>query len=374
MNANQFIDALEHEKIDFFSGVPDSLLSPFCDAIVNRFGTFSKNHVIAHNEGGAVALACGHYMATNEIACVYMQNSGIGNAVNPIASLAHPKVYGLPILFVIGWRGEPGTHDEPQHVFQGEATLQLLTDLGIEYLVVRDNTSISSIEEALSDFMKVAAEGKSAAFVIGKGAFTGDSHLYTNGYSLNRERAIELIAKAAANDPIVSTTGKISRELFEIRERNSESHEKDFLTVGSMGHSAMIALGVALAKPGLRVWCIDGDGSVLMHMGSLGIVGRMAPNYFIHVVLNNGAHETVGGMPTAVEKLDITSIACACGYSYVYSVEDEGSLIQALEDAKRQNGPILIEARVTLGSRSDLGRSTTTTHDNRDAFKRYLHD
>ena len=372
MDIGILFDAISKRGIDFFTGVPDSLLSVFCDEIVNRYGNFSKNHVVAHNEGGAVALACGHYMATGKVSCVYMQNSGIGNALNPVASLAHPKVYGIAMLFVIGWRGEPGIHDEPQHVFQGEATLKLLSDMEIDYCVIDKDTSLQQLENTLDRFKMLFADGKSAAFIVRKGAFTGNGHHYMNNYQYSREQAIGIVLEATGSDPVVSTTGKISRELFEIRKQRSAGHEKDFLTVGSMGHCVMIALGISMEQPERRVWCLDGDGSVLMHMGALGVVGYLSPKNFVHVVLNNAAHETVGGMPTVAGELDIPSIALACGYSHVHLSTDEQSLKDALGQTKNQNGPILIEVRVALGSRSDLGRPTIPTQENKDAFMRFL--
>lgn len=372
METSYFVSALEQSGIDFFTGVPDSLLSAFCNEIVSRYGIGGGRHIVAHNEGGGVALASGYYLATGKIPCVYMQNSGIGNALNPVASLTHPKVYAIPMLFVVGWRGEPGTKDEPQHVFQGEVTLELLADMDVEYVIIGESTTYEQLHTALSRFKELFEQGKSAAFVIRKNAFSDRDHAYTNAYALNREHAVEIVAKAAGNDPVVSTTGKISRELFEIRQKLGCGHEKDFLTVGSMGHSAMIALGIALQQPYRRVWCLDGDGAVLMHMGSLGIVASEAPGNFIHVVFNNAAHETVGGMPTAAGAMDLAAIALACGYSRAFKAEDPQALQEVLEENKKLCGPVFIEIYVALGSRSDLGRPTVESRENKNAFMRFL--
>jgi len=372
VDSSFFLDILKKQGVTFFTGVPDSLLNVFCDEIANRYGIGGKHHIVAHNEGGSVALASGYHLATGKIPCVYMQNSGIGNALNPVASLTHPKVYGIPMLFVVGWRGEPGVPDEPQHIFQGEITLQLLSDMDMAYFVVDKTTSPEQVKDALLRFTKLFAEGKSAAFVIRKGAFAGNGHVYGNTHTLNREQAVGIALEAAGSDPVVSTTGKISRELFEIRNKASQGHGRDFLTVGSMGHSVMIALGIALQQPERRVWCLDGDGAVLMHMGALGIVGSHAPERFIHVVFNNAAHETVGGMPTVAGGADLAAIALACGYRYVHEANDAQSLKIALEQAKAQKGPVFVEALVALGSRADLGRPTVSTQENKRAFIEFL--
>ena len=372
MDVKLFVDALNENNINFFTGVPDSLLGVLCDELVNRYGTDGGNHIVAHNEGGCVALAGGYHLASGSIPCVYMQNSGIGNAANPIASLTHPKVYGIPMLFIIGWRGEPGTKDEPQHVFQGEITLKLLKDMEIEYFIVDKTTMLADVESVLKGFSSLFAEGKSAAFVIRKGTFSGNNHSYHNSYTLNREEAIGITLEAASSDPIISTTGKISRELFEIRHNCGEGHERDFLTVGSMGHSVMIALGIAMQQPKRRIWCLDGDGAVLMHMGSMALVGNYNPEKFIHIVFNNEAHETVGGMPTAAKSIDLPSIAKACGYCHVFRATNAESLETVLAQAKTQQGPVFIEVQVALGSRLDLGRPTTTTAHNKLSFMNFL--
>jgi len=372
MNVDTFFSQLLKNGVTFFTGVPDSLLNVFCDEIVNRYGIGNKHHIVAHNEGGSVALASGYHLATGKVPCVYMQNSGIGNALNPVASLTHPNVYGIPMLFVVGWRGEPGVADEPQHIFQGEVTLKLLSDMDIECFIVDKNTSAGQTEDALLRFNELFAENKSAAFVIRKGAFSGNNHIYENDYTLNREQAVSIVLEATEIDTVVSTTGKISRELFEIRQKRAEGHARDFLTVGSMGHSVMIALGIALHQPKRRVWCLDGDGAILMHTGGMGIVGSEAPERFIHVVFNNSAHETVGGVPTVAGTVDLSSIALACGYRHVHKAYDGQSLKMILKKAKIQNGPVFVEIFVALDSRSDLGRPTISTHENKRSFMDFL--
>ena len=372
MEAERLVRLLAERGIDFFTGVPDSLLSGLCNYLMETVGIQPGRHIIAHNEGGCVALAAGHYLATGKVPCVYMQNSGIGNAVNPAASLIHPKVYGIPVLFVIGWRGEPGVHDEPQHLYQGEATLTMLDSIDVAQFVVSKDTTEEEIRIAMDGFNGLFQEGKSAALVIRKGGIAGPDGKYANGYHLVREQAIEKIIEAAGDGVLVSTTGKISRELFEIRVRRGESHGQDFLTVGSMGHSVMIALGIAQSKPGKAVWCIDGDGAMLMHTGALATVGSQRPENLVHIVLNNAAHESVGGAPTVAKSVDMPAAAKALGYREAVSVTDEGELAIALKRCANLKGPVFVEVKVSLGSRDDLGRPTVSPAENKEALMRFL--
>lgn len=370
MNASDFVRAV---GCDFYTGVPDSQLKGLCDYLYDNFG-ISKKHVIAANEGNATALAAGYYMATGKLPLVYMQNSGIGNIINPVASLLNDKVYAIPCLFVVGWRGEPGVKDEPQHIYQGEVTVKLLEDMDIVTAIIDKETTASDIQAKMAEWKDVFAKGKSAAFVVRKGALSYDGKpVYKNDYEMSREHIIELITEAAGDDIIVSTTGKASRELFEIREKNNDTHSRDFLTVGSMGHSSSIALGVAFNKPGSRVWCIDGDGSMLMHLGAMAVMGANSPSNLVHIVINNGAHETVGGMPTVSENLDVVKIAEGCGYKNAMTVSTEAELVKVLEKAKQGfDGLTLIEIKSALGSRADLGRPTLTARQNVENFMNYL--
>ena len=360
---------------EFYAGVPDSLLRPLCDYLMDAFGTDPRRHMIAANEGNAAALAAGYHLATGKVPVVYLQNSGEGNLVNPAASLLHRQVYGIPVIFVVGWRGEPGVHDEPQHVYQGAITLKLLEDLGIPAFVIGPETGDEEVREAMAGFRPLLAEGRDAAFVVRKGGLTyGKKRTYRNGYGLRREEAIRQIARAAGGDPIVSTTGKASRELFEIREALKQDHSRDFLTVGSMGHASSIALGVALHRPQERVWCLDGDGALLMHMGAMAAIGQGRPRNLIHIVLNNAAHESVGGLPTAAGGLDIPAIARACGYPCALTAETAGALDEALREAKVRQDLCLIEVKCAIGARPDLGRPTTSPQENKRAFMERLQD
>lgn len=358
---------------DFYAGVPDSQLKALCDCLMHAYGIDPLHHVIAANEGNCAALAAGYHLATGKVPVVYMQNSGEGNVINPVASLLSDKVYAIPMVFIIGWRGEPGVHDEPQHVYQGEVTLRLLKDLGVEAFVIGKETACEEAAMAMAAFRGALAAGRDVAFVIRRGALTYEGAVeYANSYKMTREEAIRRVVMASGEDPIVSTTGKASRELFEIRAARGQSHKYDFLTVGGMGHGSSIALGLALNKPDRTVWCVDGDGAVLMHMGALAVLGSVKPENLIHVAINNGAHETVGGMPTVAGGLELKAIAKACGYPYAACVDSPEDLERELCAAKRRRELSFIEAKCGIGARSNLGRPTTGALENKKNFMNYL--
>ncbi|MEM7163961.1 MAG: phosphonopyruvate decarboxylase [Planctomycetota bacterium] len=363
-------DALRQNDVRFFAGVPDSLLKHLCACIQDRCA--ANDHVITPNEGNAVALVAGHHLATGELGLVYMQNSGLGNAVNPLVSLAGAGVYSIPMLLLIGWRGEPGRPDEPQHLQQGQVTLGLLEQLEIPHLVLPD--SEGAAQRAL---LHAAAEARrlSAPFaiVVRKGTFAdyAPTTPTRERYSMGREEVVQqLLASLEAEDAVVSTTGKTSREVFEYRAKHDEP-PRDFLTVGSMGHASQIALGVALARRDRRVVCLDGDGAALMHMGSLAAIGQSDARNLVHVVLNNGAHDSVGGQPTVGFGIDIAGIAAACGYSTVHSVATASDLHRAWVEIAG-DGPHFLEVRVKRGARSDLGRPTSTPAENKGDFMQFI--
>lgn len=367
-----FIESLAAKGVDFFAGVPDSLLKNVCAFISDTLD--DRHNIIAANEGAAVGLAAGHYLATGHIPCVYMQNSGEGNAINPLASLTDKEVYGIPVLLVIGWRGEPGVHDEPQHVKQGKITLPLLDAMGIRHEILsQDETEFRS--QLYGAVRHMSETGEAFAFIVRKNTFepyTLQRH-EVNEYPLSREEAIQKVAASlSAKDVIVSTTGMISRELFEYRTAQGQGHERDFLTVGSMGHASQIALGIALEKTDRRVWCFDGDGAALMHLGSVAIIADKAPENFVHVIFNNGAHDSVGGQPTVGLKVNLAGIAKAAGYKDAVSVTTAEDLGSALKVLKTMRGPVLLEVRVHRGNRKDLGRPTTTPIQNRDALMEFM--
>lgn len=370
-----FIEALKEKGIDCFAGVPDSLLKNIC-AYITDYSDAAHN-IIAANEGAAIGIAAGHYLATGKPACVYMQNSGEGNIINPLASLTDQEVYNIPVLLLIGWRGRPGVHDEPQHVKQGKITTGLLNVMGVNYEVLskEEDKAAKQIDKAA----KALANKEVFALVIEKDTFEDYKlqNVEVNNLTMSREEAIQTVAAALGEkDCIVSTTGMISRELFEYRAAMNQGHERDFLTVGSMGHASQIALGIALAQPDRRVWCFDGDGAAIMHMGSMAIVANKAPKNYVHVLFNNGAHDSVGGQPTVGLKIDLPAVAKAVGYKATISVDSKEKLEKELSTLNSQlstiGGPILFEVQVRKGNRKDLGRPTTTPIQNKEALMDFL--
>lgn len=358
---------------DFFTGVPDSLLKPLCNYLMNTYGIDPHHHIIAANEGNCTALAAGYHMATGKVPVVYMQNSGEGNIINPVASLLNDRVYAIPVIFIVGWRGEPGVHDEPQHIYQGEVTRKLLDDMEIENSVITKDTTEEELQRTMDQYRDVLVKGKDVAFVVEKGALSYDGKVeYKNDYTMKREEIVQHIAKATGEDPIISTTGKASRELFETRVANGQEHKYDFLTVGSMGHASSIALGVALNKPDQKIWCVDGDGAAIMHMGAMAVIGANAPKNLVHILINNESHETVGGLPTVAKTTDMVGVAKACKYPYAVSVDNFEDLDKELLTAKTRDALSFIEVKSSIGARADLGRPTTTALENKENFMEYL--
>lgn len=373
VNVAKFVATLNAGGVKFFTGVPDSLLKSFCAYLTDR-----GCNQIAANEGGAIGLAAGHYLATGKPACVYMQNSGQGNAVNPLASLADPDVYSIPMLLVIGWRGMPGVHDEPQHVKQGKITLELMKTLGIPTEILPETTTMACacVKKLLKRAVK---ESRPVAVVVKKGLF--EEYKLKNKEAdiarVKREAVIEkIIKKLPRNAVIVSTTGMISRELYETRERLGLSapvaedgdgtekgavHSRDFLTVGSMGHASQIALGIAKAQPKRPVVCLDGDGASIMQMGNMAIVGQSGCGNLTHIVLNNAAHDSVGGQPTVGGRINLKAIARACGYEV--KVRGEG---------EQRTAPLFVEIKVAKGARADLGRPKEPPQVNKKLFMKTL--
>lgn len=366
IDTKEFYDALLKHGTEIFAGVPDSLLANLCACI--KENTPKEKNIITANEGNAVALCGGYYLATGKYGVVYMQNSGEGNAVNPLLSLADPDVYSLPMLLIIGWRGEPGKHDEPQHVKQGKVTLGLLEAMGIDYEILEDDYT-----PQLDKAFKAMEEGKKPyALVIRKGTFSPYSiKKAVSDLPLTREDALKVIMSNLGDDDIiVSTTGKTSREIFEIREARNQGHSNDFLTVGSMGHTASIAYGMSLGT-NKDVYCIDGDGSFIMHMGSLGVIGADIPSNFKYILNDNEAHESVGGQPTCSPTLDIPSILKGCGFKDVAVASTEEEIVKGLKLLKEKKGCALV-LHTRQGSREDLGRPTKTPIENKQAFMEKL--
>ena len=366
IDTKKFYNTLIKNSFDYFVGVPDSLLKDFCLCI----NDLSKNnHIITANEGNAVAIASGYNIATSKYGVVYMQNSGLGNIVNPLLSLADEKVYKIPMLFIIGYRGEPNVKDEPQHIKQGELTLPLLDTLGIKYFIL--NKDYEEQIKQCYDYIKQTE--KPIALVVKKDTFSKyeKDFVSNNNNSLSREEALEIIINNVDNnDFIVSTTGKTSREIFEIREKNKTDHSKDFLTVGSMGHTSSLALGISL-NTDKNIYCIDGDGAFIMHMGGLAIAIQNAKDNFKYILINNGCHESVGGQPTIAYNIDIEKILLGFGFKKVFIVDNKEDIVLALKEQKKNN-KIAIIINVNDKSRKDLGRPTTTPIYNKEQFQKKI--
>lgn len=374
MHPSLLFAALSQRGVRFYTGVPDSLLKSFLAYLDDNRGAL--DHVIAANEGAAVALAAGHYLACRQPALVYMQNSGLGNAVNPLASLADPEVYGIPMLLLIGWRGEPDVPDEPQHRVQGKATPAMLNVLGIPFAVLDGHSG--ELDERIRIAIETAQERRGPyALLVRKGAFEAYEPRTSRASDLDlqREDAIRAVLEAMdARDVVVATTGKTSREVFELRAAQAQRHDSDFLTVGCMGHASQIALGVARGRPQRSVYCIDGDGAVLMHMGALAVIGTEAGANFRHVIINNGAHDSVGGQPTAGFRVDFCAMAKACGYKSALRAQTHEEIVESMTVLRGTEGPVLLEIRVRKGGRPDLGRPTLAPSETRERFMRFLEE
>lgn len=365
IDSQVFYEKLQHAGVGLFAGVPDSLLKDFCAYIDDH--AHPGEHITAANEGNAIAIAAGYHLTTNRLAAVYMQNSGLGNAINPLTSIADALVYKIPMVLIIGWRGEPGLEDEPQHVKQGAITVQQLDLLEIPHWVLDRNSDLEAVLDA--SMLTLEQTGAPVAFLVRQGAFAKyrPVRLAVPDFQMKREDALRCLLDLTADALVVGTTGKTSRELFELRAGRGEC-QRDFLTVGGMGHASSIALGAALGNPERRVVCIDGDGSVLMHLGALSIIGDVAPPNLIHVLLNNAAHESVGGQRTVADNVDFERIALACGYKSYALASDVAGIDTAWQAFQQQPGPLFLEIKITTGSRDDLGRPTSTPQENKKAF------
>jgi len=372
LNPEEFYNEIMSQGVELFTGVPDSLLKEFCLVVEDR--TSRKQHIITANEGNAVALACGHFLAKQSIPLVYMQNSGLGNAINPLLSLSDPDVYSIPLLLMIGWRGEPGVKDEPQHVKQGKIQIELMEAMDIPCEIFSNDSH--DFKQKITKCIKLAKdENRPTALLIKKGTFGkyNKTVLLDENQLMKREEALEIILDNLSDETIVvSTTGKTSREIFEIREKNNQSHEKDFLTVGSMGHCSSIALGIALSKPHRQVVCIDGDGAMLMHLGSLTSIADLKPNNFRHILMNNEVHESVGGQSTVAKNINLSEIVESFEVSDIFFAESPVELKHKVSEFLSSSKPSFLEVKIQPGSRDDLGRPTIKPVENKVSFMKFL--
>jgi phosphonopyruvate decarboxylase len=360
----RFLNVLHNAGVDFFTGVPDSYLNGFCNCLLENVS--NEKNVIAANEGNAVAIASGYYFSTGKVPLVYMQNSGMGNAINPLLSLADKSVYSVPIVLLIGWRGEPGTVDHAQHKVQGELTTKLLDLMEIPFIVAEDNDDL--LEKQVKQLIEQAQQERTVvAIVARKGVFAVEEKSTApveNGYPLFREEAIEAVLDAMPKDTIyVATTGRATRELYFLREKRGEGHKCDFLNIGSMGHASSVALGLALVNKNRKVVCLDGDSAVLMHMGALSMVSNLHIPNLLHVVLNNGAHESVGGQPSAGMKVDFTAIAQGVGYQTVgHPVATKEEIIDAVKDLVKRDKATFLDVRIKRGLSGKLPPLNIPSH------------
>ena len=372
LDPKEFYQLLKRKGIDFYAGVPDSLLKDFCAYVADN--TSSTNHIITPNEGMAIGLGAGYHLATGKYPLIYLQNSGLGNTVNPLMSLAHQQIYSIPMLLLIGWRGEPGKKDEPQHYIQGKSMNGILTEMGIQFEVLPD--FIEGAEKTVaSAIFHMQNRSSPYALVVRRQTFLNYKlqNVAKNNFPLIREQAVELIVKELGDhDIIVGTTGFLSRELYEIRAKNNMPHDKEFLCVGSMGHASSIALGIAQAKPSRQVFCLDGDGAILMHMGSLPMIGSSKCDNYKHILLNNGAHDSVGAQPTIGLECNFVNIALNCGYKDAFSASTAEEITAGVRRLKQTKGPVFMEIKIRPGARKDLGRPKHGTLEAKNVFMKFL--
>ena len=350
-NVDDFINSLKKKNIRFFTGVPDSVLKQLSFILDKKK---SNEHVVATNEGSAISLGIGYYLATKKMPCVYLQNSGLGNAINPLISIAHKKVYSIPMLLIIGWRGAPKSNDEPQHMIKGKITRSLLKLLNIKFIILSNKKDLKKLEKLITFGLQNKAP---VACLIRKNTFINSKIETSEKIKKNtREIFIEDFLKTIPkNSKIVSTTGYTSRELFQIRKQNKIKNGKDFYMVGGMGHASMVSLGISSKFKG-QVFCLDGDGSLLMHMGSLRTIGNLKFKNFKHILLNNNMHESVGGQVTHAKNINFNKLVKSLGYKNYFKVNDEFNYVKAINKLIKSSGPSLLEIKINPGTIKNLIR------------------
>lgn len=374
INVKKFIKELKKNNINFYTGVPDSLLKEICNEFDKKN---SSQHILASNEGSAVGIAIGYNLAKDKVPLVYLQNSGLGNIVNPVMSLSHKKVFKTPIFFLIGWRGEvrgsSQIHDEPQHLSQGKATIDLLKLLNIKFKILDANSNFSKIIKELHNYAK--DNNTAVALLVRKNSFIKTKKEYFQNKSghknyLSRENVIKIINENAPKKiPKISTTGMTSRELYEINV-NEDNIESTFMCVGGMGHSLAIATGIANFKKNKKIICVDGDGSLLMHSGIMSISAKS--KNLIHILLNNGVHDSVGGQRTPSENIEFYKLAREFGYHYAFKASSKKEIISKLKSSLNKNGSVFIEIVCKKGHKSNLLRPLEKPEYYKKKFKNFL--
>ena len=353
----KFQQQLKQAGVEFITGVPDTLLNEFCLSIEENWS--KEKHIIAANEGNAIALASGYHLSTGTVPLIYMQNSGMGNTLNPLLSLSNKEVYSIPMILLIGWRGDPSVKDHAQHKKQGELTLVLLDDLDIPYKILMDDEE--AVLEASQWAVDTAKEiNTPVALIAKKNVLEKGSKLdlsqLPSEYEMFREDVIENLLNHLPKDTIyVAATGRATRELYYLRKHRNESNENDFLNIGAMGHTSSIALGIAIAQKDRYVVCLDGDASAIMHLGAFAIQGNQDVSNLLHVVMNNGVHESVGGQASVGFNIDLTSIAKHSGYNTVeQAAANSSEFLNAVDQLSQANKPAFVEVKIRKGMRSKL--------------------
>ncbi len=375
MNPKILFDILEKNGIDFFTGVPDSTLKDFCFYLEDYLP--KSNHIITANEGNAIGIASGHFLATGRIPLVYMQNSGFGNAINPLTSFADKSVFSIPLIIMMGWRGEPGKKDAIQHKKDGEIQINILESLDIPYTIISNESKL--LEKEINEIVISATiENKPHIILVRRGFFqtytkTSNSVIYAS--EISREDAIlEIIKLLDKEDILISTTGKVSRELFELRKSLNHNTENDLRVIGSMGHVSSIALGISLRIPNRQVYCLDGDGSLIMHMGVLSTIGKYSNDNFKHILLNNYSHDSVGGQESSSDVIDYSLLSKSMSYKNFFQISFKKKFAKTFKIFKNSEGPSFLEIIVSQGSRANLSRPNSTPLDNKRQFMHFLNE
>lgn len=345
---------LKKKDIKFFTGVPDSILK---DTSIYLEKLNKEKHVVTHNEGGAIALGAGYFLKNKKIPCIYLQNSGLGNTINPLISMAHKNVYSIPMLLIIGWRGAPNQDDEPQHILQGKITKKMLNLMNVDYCILDKNKDLSKLGKLIDIAKK---KQKIVACLIKKNVIKKKVNTFlkntTSISKLKRYQVLDyIISKNTKNLKIFSTTGYTSRELFQLR-KEKKSKAKDFYNVGAMGHTSMIALGYSINNKKNKILCLDGDGSLLMHMGSLSVIGENSAKNFKHIVFNNQQHESVGGQRTPLKKSNLKTLCLSCGYKRYFFAKTFKDFKKNYKLFLSSKGPTFFELLISPGSVNNLGR------------------
>ena len=350
IKVDALINLLKKNNTNFFTGVPDSVLKELSSYLKNK-----RNHIIATNEGAAVSIGIGHYLSTKKIPCIYMQNSGLSNALNPLISIAHKKVYSIPLILVIGWRGSPRIKDEPQHNVKGKITQQLLKLLNIKYTVLKSNKDFAKFDKQI----KYAKKSKSiVACLIERGTLQKiiKSNSKKDFYNLDKEFFLKkLLEELPSKSKVIASTGYNSRELMYLRKKFNFNNSKDFYMVGGMGHTSSVALGFSLSSKN-KTFCIDGDGSFLMHLGSIMTAGNFANKNFKYILLNNNTHDSVGGQSTNADNIDFDRLSKSLGFKKFYSIKKKQNLRKIIKNFIKINSPSFLEVKVTNSKIKKLPR------------------